>query len=83
MDSNKQAILQSGAFKEILVDVRLSHSPLNTLLPWNATTEQRALYQIRCEEFEKIMRSLENFGGESRINKIESTYGTEEPKPKE
>lgn len=82
MDGNKQAILQSGAFREIIGDVRRLHHPLNTLLPITATTEQRALQQIRCEEFEKIVRSLEILGRENAVASIESTYGVEEPKPK-
>ena len=67
------AVLQSDAFKGILTALDQIH-PARQLLPVGATIEHRAMYQIRCEEFERIVRALRATVDKADINSLQSTY---------
>lgn len=73
-------ILSSDGFLEIIKSIRDKH-PMKVGLAASATTEQRALYQIKCQEYEAICIMLEGMITSDKQNiPTESTY-EDEPKP--
>lgn len=78
LDQNKLNILQSGVFKEALQEVRTHMHPARTLLPESYSMDQRGIQQLRIEEFEKIMTTLESLGSQNKLHSISSTYGVAE-----
>lgn len=78
-NSNLLAYLKSPAFLEILKYLEGQH-PVRKGLPIGATMEQRAMYQIRSEEFERIVGWLRTLVTESKLSTLESTYQKEKSK---
>lgn len=78
-NNNLLSYLKSPAFLEVLKYLESQH-PVRKGLPIGATMEQRAMYQIRSEEFERIVRWLTTLATESKLSTLESTYQNKETK---
>lgn len=64
--------------EDVIPFLEKSH-PVHVGLDHNATIECRALYQVKCEQYENILNQLRQMDALSKKNKIENTY-EQEPK---
>lgn len=71
--SSREAILKSEGFQEIISVLEANH-PVHKGLAVEATLEQRALKQVRDEQYEQQLSYLRQLVSTSRSNSVESTY---------
>lgn len=75
-NNDVQYVLKSNGFKVIREHLGKNH-PINKGLGPEATQEQRAFHQIRCQEYQGLMLWLDSWVLESKISNLETTYEAE------
>lgn len=72
-------ILASDGFGEVIKFLESEH-PIKREIVTSSTMEQRALYQIQCQEYERILIKLRAMASNAKKESLVATY---EPSNKE
>jgi len=76
---NLKLVLASDGFQEVIKFLESEH-PMKRELVTSSTMEQRALYQIQCQEYERFLIKLRAMSTNARKESLVATY---EPSNKE